>query len=101
MESKDKIFERFNIDEFHNIWDDRIDNWMSVEIYRLMHDGNLPPIEDESTIWIYNFMVKSKSSKWWAENVMSRPNWGSLFLTGKRLLYANIDTILKELQNGK
>jgi len=50
--NKEKLFKKYKIDESHSEWDDKIDNWISVELYRVMHDGNLPPQGDMSVSWI-------------------------------------------------
>jgi len=42
--NKKELFKKYSINESHNVWDDSIDNWSSVEVYRVMHDGNLPRI---------------------------------------------------------
>ena len=92
--TKQELFKKYNIDESHNKWENHIDNWVSVEIYRLMHDGNLPPPEDKSTKWITDFLDKTDDMKWWLKNVMSRSDWGSLYLTAKRMVYTLSDQIL-------
>lgn len=84
--TKKEIFKKYSINESHNIWDDRIDNWMSVEIYRVMHNGNLPPSNDKSTDWVYEFMAATERDEFMFE-FMKRPDWGSLYLTAKRLIY--------------
>lgn len=97
--TKQELFNKYSIDESHNVWNNSIDNWMSVEIYRIMHDGNLPPQEpkDMTVSWITGFLDKQKDMKWWSKNIMCRPDWGSLYLTAKRLVYSMSDEILKEL----
>lgn len=69
---------------------------MSVELYRVMHNGNLPPQGDTSVKWITDFLDKKNDIKWWVKNVMSRPDWGSLFLTAKRMVYSLADQIIAE-----
>lgn len=92
---KRKLFKKYSIDESHNTWDDSIDNWMSVEVYRLMHNGELPDENDLSTKWITGFLDKSiNDMDWWVSNVMSRKDWGSLYLTAKRMVYRYSDQIL-------
>ena len=59
--TKQELFKMYNIDESHSEWDNQIDNWMSVELYRVMHDGNLPPQGDTSVSWITEFLDKVKS----------------------------------------
>lgn len=95
--TKQELFEKYSIDESHNVWDNNIDNWMSVEVYRIMHDGNLPPPGDASVMWVCDFLDKQKDMKWWSKNVMGLPNWGSLYLTSKRMIYSFTEEILKSL----
>lgn len=90
------MFKKYHIDESHNEWDNGIDNWISVEIYRLMHDGKLPPRGDMSIDWVYKFLDK-KSTEWWFKVVMPHKQFGSLYLTAKRMLYRHSDDILKEI----
>ena len=59
---------------------------MSVELYRVMHEGNLPPDGDTSTDWIYEFMAATLRNEFMFE-LMKRPDWGSLYLTAKRMIY--------------
>lgn len=93
--TKEQLFEKYSIDETDNAWDNRIDNWMSVEIYRFMHEGNLPPQNDMSIKWVTDFLDKQNDMKWWAENVMSRRDWGSLYLTARRMVYRFADELIK------
>lgn len=96
--NKEKLFQKYSIDESHSVWDESIDNWMSVEIFRIMHNGNLPDGEDLSTDWITDFLDKSQNDmEWWAKNVMSRKDWGSLYLTAKRMVYRLSVQILEDL----
>lgn len=95
--TKEDLFKKYKIDESHNVWES-IDGWMSVEIYRLMHDGNMPKDDDLSTKWVIDFLDKSKNEpKWWVENVMCRKDGGSLYLTAKRMVYNLNKQILNEL----
>jgi hypothetical protein len=94
--TKEELFKKYNINESHNVWNNQIDNWMSIEIYRLMHDGNLPPPDDKSVNWICEFLDKSNDVEWWIKNVMNRSDWGSLYLTAKRMVYTLADEILNE-----
>lgn len=94
--TKKTLFTKYKIDESHNHWDNEIDNWMSVELFRLMHDGRLPTEDDMSCKYLLEFMDKSKT-RWFVEKAMSRPYWGSLYLTAKRMIYRHADLILKEL----
>ena len=98
---KKELFKKYSINKTHNVWESSPDNWMSIEIYRIMHDGNLPPQDDLSIIWVCDFLDKETDIKWWMENVMSQPRWGSLYLTAKRMIYHFADEILKELNKPK
>lgn len=88
--TSEKLFEKYSINETHNIWNDQIDNWMSVEIYRIMH-GNLPPQGDLSVDWVMEFLDKQEDMTWWVSNVMHRKDWGSLYLTAKRMIYRFVE----------
>lgn len=95
--TQQELFNKYSINETHNKWDS-IDNWCSVEIYRLMHNGNLPPEKDDSVIWVLDFLNKAKEdTKWWGENVMIRNDWGSLYLTAKRMVYTLSHKIINDL----
>ena len=95
--TKEELFKKYYIDESHSEWDNQIDNWVSVEIYRVMHGGNLPDNKDTSIKYITDFLDKrNKDFKWWAMNVMCRKDWGSLYLTAKRLVYSLSEQIIAE-----
>jgi hypothetical protein len=95
--TKKQLFEKYSINETHNVWE-ATDNWMSVELYRIMHDGNLPPQNDTSTKWIIDFLDKVKSDmKFFAKLRQRQPDdFGSLFLTAKRMVYSLSDQIIEE-----
>jgi len=95
--TKEELFEKYHIDERHAAWDCMIDNWISVEIYRVMHDGELPPQDDLSTGWITEFSEKCMDVHWMFTVLKKREDWGSLFLTGKRMIYRFADEILLEI----
>lgn len=92
--NKEELFKKYSIDESHNTWDNRVDNWMSVEVYRVMHDGKLPPTDDMSVGWITDFLDKIHSDTAW---FFSLPNKGSLYLTAKRMVYSLSDKILENI----
>ena len=97
--TKQELFKKYNIDESHSEWDNSIDNWMSVELYRVMHNGNLPPQNDTSVGWITEFLDKIKSDmKFFAKLRQRQPDdFGSLFLTAKRMVYSLCDQIIAEV----
>lgn len=94
--NKNELFEKYKINESHNKWDAQIDNWMSIEIYRIMHDGKLPPGDNLSLNWITEFLDKKKDMDWWIKNVMTREDFGSLYITSKRMIYRYCDKILEQ-----
>ncbi len=92
--NREQLFKKYNINESHNVWDNRIDNWYSVELYRIMHNGNLPPHNDNGEVkWVLDFLDKKSDMKWWVDNVMSKDNGGSLYLTSKRMVYSLADKL--------
>lgn len=97
--TKQELFKKYSIDESHREWSPVIDNWMSVEVYRVMHDGKLPDRTDMSTKYIMEFYDKFHSDKIFMVEIMKRQDWGSLYLTTKRMIYRYADMILKELNN--
>ena len=97
--TKSELFKKYSINESHNIWES-VDSWASIEIHRLMHGGELPTDKDKSILWLLDFLDKPKKDmKWWANNVLIRDNWGSLFLTAKRMLYILSDKELEEINH--
>ena len=94
--NKKELFKKYDINESHSEWNEQIDNWMSVELFRIMHDGNLPD-KDLSVKWIVDFMDKTKDLEFMVK-LMERKDWGSLYLTAKRLVYRESDLILNELK---
>lgn len=95
--TKEELFIKCNVNESHSDWDEKIDNWYSVEIFRIMHGGRLPTKEDTQIKFIFDFLEKRKDFDWWYDNVMMKDNWGSLFLTAKRLIYKHSDSIISEI----
>lgn len=97
--TKDQLFKKYHIDDSHSKWENQIDNWISVEIYRIMHDGSLPLDNDDSVQWITGFLDKQNDMPWWVQNVMSREDFGSLYLTAKRMVYRFADQIITQNQS--
>ena len=97
--TKQELFKKYNIDVTHSEWDNSIDNWMSVELYRVMHNGNLPSQNDDSVKWVTEFLDKVKSDiKFFAKLRQRQPDdFGSLFLTAKRMVYSLCDQIIAEV----
>ena len=92
-----ELFEKYSVYQSHNVWES-CDNWFSVEVYRVMHNGNLPPLNDRSVLWVVEFLDKRIDDwPWWVENVMSRKDCGSLYLTAKRMVYLMHEEILNQI----
>lgn len=92
--TKQELFIKYSINETNNVWDDSIDNWYSIEVYRAMHNGELPPPNDMSIIWVLDFLDKCHAD---SSFMVSHKNWGSLYLTAKRMVYILADDILETL----
>ena len=93
--TKKQLFKKYSINESHSKWDNQIDNWMSVEVYRLMHNGELPPPDDTSVGWVTDFLDKVKNDQGYAIKLMrERDDFGSLYLTAKRMVYSFADQLI-------
>jgi len=95
--NKTELFAKYHISPGHNTWDNAIDNWYSVEIYRQMHDGQLPPPDDMSIAYVLEFLDKCSDPSYF----FSLPNSGSFYTTAHRMVYRYADQILKELNDGR
>jgi len=73
---KKDLFEKYLINESHNVWENGIDNWMSVEVYRIMHEGDLPSGNDLTTKWVVDFLDEVHDSP---EKHFGSENFGSLY----------------------
>lgn len=92
--NKEQLFKNYNIDESHSQWNDMIDNWMSIEVFRVMNGGRLPGPNDLDSRFITDFLDKMKNdSKFFAE-IHKRDDWGSLFLTAKRMVYRHAEWLI-------
>lgn len=91
-----ELFQKYSIDESHKEWQNEIDNWISVEIYREMHEGQLPNVEDKSLQYILDFIKKCDDD---VKYFFSLENAGSMYLTAKRMIYRFSDKILDEINN--
>lgn len=91
--TKKELFAKYHITEGHNAWDNAVDNWFSVEIYRQMHDGELPPPDDMSIAYVLDFIDKTADPAYF----FSLNNPGSHFTTAHRMVYRYADQILAEL----
>lgn len=97
--TKEQLFEKYSINESHSEWSNIIDNWMSIEVYRIMHNGDLPNKDDINTKWITDFLDKTDDLKFVFDLRRNRKedDFGSLYLTSKRMVYRHSESILKEL----
>ena len=95
--TKQDLFNKYSIDDSHNKWES-IDNWYSVEIYREMHNGELPTGKEASLKYILDFADKIKEDHNYLRSLdKNGMNWGSFYLTSKRMIYTLHERILKEL----
>jgi hypothetical protein len=67
-----QLFAKYHINKSHCVWDNKIDNWSSVEIYRIMHDGELPPPDDTSTLWVCEFLDFMEKDPVFLAKIMKR-----------------------------
>lgn len=97
--TKEELFKKYSIDESHSNWDNVTDNWMSVEIYRVMNDGALPDNTVESCKYLLDFLDKVNSDILFVKSLRERKpdDFGSLYLTAKRSIYLCSELILKEI----
>jgi len=96
--TKDELFKKYSINESHSEWNDSIDNWTSVELFRLMHNGKLPADNNVSVMWLIDFCNKVRDDMKFRNEIMKRDDFGSLYLTSKRMIYAFADQILEALK---
>lgn len=97
----EQLFKEHDIGSSHTTFD-RIDEWNSVGIYKLMHDGNLPfgSDADTSILWITEFLDKTKTDhRFVSEMRRQRYKIGTLQPTAKRLVYKFADKIINEKIN--
>lgn len=96
--TKKQLFERYKIDESHGVWEPHIDNWYSIEIFRVMNNGDLPK-PDGSRVeikYIIDFLDRCHDDP---KFMTSHENWGSLYLTAKRMVYMLQAEILEYINN--
>lgn len=86
-----KMYDKYHINGSHATWDPVTDNWMSVELYRVMHDGNLPDPDDVSFDYVLDFLDDIELQK---QLMQTREDFGSLYLTAKRMIYQRYSSVL-------
>ena len=94
--NKEELFKKYNIDKSHSQWQDHIDNWFSVELFRVMNKGELPDYTNggDKTKYIIDFLDKCKVEH---GDMLRLKDFGSLYLTAKRMVYRHSEQILKEI----
>ena len=92
--TREQLFKKYSINESHSEWNSGIDNWNSVELFRIMHDSRLPDKSDDKVNWITSLLDKQDDLDWWFTNMMSRDDFGSLYLTAKRMIYRHYESII-------
>ncbi len=79
-----KIEKKYGLDESHGTWDAHIDNWYSVEVFRLQ-TGKLP-IEGDNEKQVFMDFLDNKELHF--KLLKDRGiNFGSIYLSAKRALY--------------
>lgn len=96
--NKEELFKKYCIVEKHNKWDDPVDNWTSVELYKLMHDEDLPSENNDDLKWVIEFLNKLEEDKLFCSKMFRRKDFGNLYLTAKRIIYRFANEILTELK---
>lgn len=93
--TKQELFKKYSINESHSQWYYYIDNGMSVELFRIMHDGRFPEHRDTSVKYVTDFLDKTLDTSGFMRKFMDRKDWGSIYLTAKRMVYRFADIIIK------
>lgn len=99
--TREELFAKYHIEDSHNEWDNSIDNWMSVEIFRIMHYGRLPQEGDTSILYVLDFRDRFQADDKFRSRILARQDWGRLRLTSSRMICLYADSILKELNQSK
>lgn len=90
------IFQKYGINDSHSEWNPSIDNWVSVEVYRVMHDGNLPEPDNLDMQYVLDFLDKCDHEEGYFPHLMeTRTDAGSLYLTARRMVYRYKDYLPK------
>lgn len=101
--NKQELFKKYNVDESHSEWDLTIDNWMSVEIFRVLNEGRLPRENDDTIRYCVDFLDKLRADDVFRAKIYKEHglNFGSFYLTAKRMVYRYSGKILEELNQQK
>jgi len=92
--TKDELFKKYKINESHSEWDFRIDNWISIEVFRIMNEGRLPDTEKDVDFSYITKFLDDCFDKKKMNDLMKRDDFGSLYLTAKRMVYRYHEQIL-------
>ena len=93
--SKEELFSKYGVSAGHNRWDNTVDNWFSVEIFRETHNGDMSKTDDIDPLYVLDFLDKTKDAKYF----FGLTNPGSMFTTAHRMVYRYADQILEALNN--
>ena len=96
---KEELMKKYHLDKSHATWNNVIDNWYSVEAYR-QQVGVLPnsPNAPDEKQTIMDFLDnKELHLKLLKEKGME---FGSIFLSAKRLLYLILNNPIAEKREG-
>ena len=95
-----KLLKKYHLDESHGIWNSLVDNWLSVEVWRKVHNGELPPqdvtieeAEEEALKTPMAFLDNKKLHKKMLKQ--DALDFGRHYLTAKRMLYSAIQKIVE------
>lgn len=98
-----ELFKKYGIDESHNAWS-ITDSRYAIDIFRFMHN-RLPNDNDTTLKYIIEFTDQMHAKK---GGVLPRLikfcdknnlNWGSFYLTAKRMIYKFSNEIITEINS--
>lgn len=95
---KEELLKKYQITDRHDIWTPDVDNHMSIEIFRIMHDGRTPMEDDNAVKWVIDFLDKTMDKDIsFMDELKKRHDWGVLLLTARRMVFNYADDLLEEL----
>jgi hypothetical protein len=97
LETKQQLFNKYKVDESHSSWL-QMDNFISVDLYRIMNNGNLPE-NDNNLLYVLEFLDNMADVIKAKEYMIKYPNyWGSYYMIAKKMIYRYHETILEQLK---
>jgi len=93
--TEQQLIEKYHLTEEHGQWTPT-DDWMSVEIFKIIHN-RLPNKRDQGFGFAIKFLDRMDKQQF-RNTVMEREDWGSLYLTAKRMVYRHRHQIIAEWQ---